>query len=326
MCFYLLITFLKYRLCSILVGCKSKIYFCLIKVNFKQKEMDSKRILITGSTDGIGKITATTLAKLGHVIIIHGRNKAKAEKVCEEIKKETGNNKVEYIIADLLSLSDIKRMTEEFKKKYENLDVLINNAGAIFGKEREVTSEGFEKTITLNLFAPFLLTQLFLETLKKSKSSRIINLYSAMHRHGGKPDFNNFQSDKFYATDKAYGLSKLYLVWMTQHLAKDLKEKGINNITVNACHPGAVATNFGQDADKGFVMNIIFKVALKFMPKPETGARTSIYLATSPDVENMSGRFFNAKTNFEKPADKYYSLENEKLVWEYCKKITAKYL
>lgn len=288
--------------------------------------MDIKTILITGSTDGIGKITATTLAKQGHTVIIHGRNKAKAEKVCHEIKSVTGNDKVDYIIADLLQMADIKRMTEEFKKKYEYLDVLINNAGAIFGKDRETTKEGFEKTLTLNLFAPFLLTQLLLDTLQKSKFARIINLYSAMHRRSGQPDFNDFHQEKNFKTDKAYGLSKLYLVWITQHLAKLLKETGITNVTVNACHPGAVATNFGQDADKGFIMNMIFKVALKLMPKPETGARTSIYLATSPEVENVSGQFYDAKMKIEKPADKYYSIENENKVWNYCEQTLKSYL
>lgn len=288
--------------------------------------IDKKIILITGSTDGIGKITAKSLVQLGHYLIIHGRNKTKAKQVCEEIKSETGCNNVDYIICDLLDLADINRMSEEFKKKYDHLDVLINNAGAIFGKERETTNAGLEKTITLNLLAPFLLTKLLLETLSKSKSARIINLYSAMHRRSGKPDFNNFQFDKYYTTDRAYGLSKLYLVWITQHLAKNLKEKGINNITVNACHPGAVATNFGQEADKGFIINLIFKVALKLMPKPETGARTSIYLATSSEVENVSGQFYDAKMKIEKPADKYYSEQNEKLVWDYCEKITEKYL
>lgn len=288
--------------------------------------MENKIILITGSTDGIGKITATALAKQGHTIIIHGRNQSKAEKVCEEIKSQTGNNKVDFIIANLLSLADIKRMTKEFKVKYDHLDVLINNAGAIFGKERETTNEGFEKTITLNLFAPFLLTKLLLDSLAKSKSARIINLYSAMHRRGGQPDFNNFQSEKIYRTDRAYGLSKLYLVWTTQHWAKLLKEKGITNVTINACHPGAVATNFGQDSDKGFLMNLIFKIALKLMPKPETGARTSIYLATSPEVENVSGQFFDQKIKIEKPDNRYYSPEKEQIVWNYCETITNKYL
>ena len=288
--------------------------------------MENKTILITGSTDGIGKITATELAKQGNIVIVHGRNKAKAEKVVEEIKATTGNNNIDYIIADLLSLADIKRMSEEFKTKYDHLDVLINNAGAFFGKVRETTKEGFEKTITLNLFAPFLLTQLLLPTLEKSSSARIINLYSAMHKNGGNPDFNNFQSEKVYATNKAYGLSKLYLVWNTQHLAKLLKEQGINNVTVNACHPGAVATNFGQDADKGFLFNMIFKVALLFMDKPEKGARTSIYLATAPEMENVTGKFFGNNKNEEKPDAKYYSPENEQIVWDYCMETVKPYL
>lgn len=288
--------------------------------------MRTKTILITGSTDGIGKITATSLANQGHTIIIHGRNKTKAEKVCEEIKNKTGNNNVDFMIADLLQLSSIKEMAEEIKKNYNQLDVLINNAGAFFGKKRETTIEGYEKTITLNLLAPFLLTRLLLDTLGKSKSARIINLYSSMHRRGGKPDFNDFQQEKNYRTDKAYGLSKLYLVWITQHLSKVLKEKGMTNITVNACHPGAVATNFGQDVDKGFLMNLIFKIALKLMPKPETGARTSIYLATSPEVEHVSGMFFDAKMKIEKPDHRYYSEENEKIVWDYCEKLTYQYL
>lgn len=288
--------------------------------------MKYKIILITGSTDGIGKITATELARQGHTIIIHGRNKEKAANVCQEIILKTGNKNIDFIVTDLLQLSDIKKMSEKFKKKYNHLDVLINNAGAFFGKNRETTIEGFEKTITLNLFAPFLLTKLLLETLAKSDSARIINLYSAMHRHGGKPDFTNFQSEKIYKTDRAYGLSKLYLVWITKHLDKKFKEKGINNITVNACHPGAVATNFGQDADKGFLMNLIFKTAFFAMPKAENGAKTSIYLATSPAVENVSGEFYDNHIKIEKPDDKYYSEENEKLVWDYCEKTTQKYL
>jgi len=287
--------------------------------------MENKIILITGSTDGIGKITATSLARQGHTVIIHGRNKAKAEKVCEEIKEETANNKVDYIIADLLSLAGIKRMAEEFKKKYGYLDVLINNAGAIFGKVRETTSEGLEKTITLNLLAPFLLTHLLLDVLNKSKSARVVNLSSAMHKRGGKPDFNDFQLEKSYRTDRAYGLSKLYLIWISRHFAAELKKKG-SRITVNVCHPGAVATSFGQEADKGFIMNLIFKVALWVMDKPGQGARTSIYLATSPEVENITGKFFGNKEKEEKPDDRYYSSDHEKKVWDYCMEMVELYL
>lgn len=285
--------------------------------------MEKKVILITGSSDGIGKITAKALAEQGHAIIIHGRDKAKTEKVCEEIKTQTGNNNVNYIVADLLSLAEIKQMATEFNIKYDHLDVLINNAGAIFGKERETSKDSYEKTIALNLFAPFLLTQLLLPALKKSDSARIINLSSAMHRRGGKPDFNDFQSEKGYKPDRAYGLSKLYLIWITQHLAKQLKG---TKITVNACHPGAVATNFGQDADKGFLMNAIFKMALLVMDKPEKGARTSIYLATSQKVQGITGKFFDNKEKIEKPDDKYYSPGNEQIVWDYSMSVIKPYL
>lgn len=287
--------------------------------------MESKIILVTGATQGIGKETATTLAKQGHHVIIHGRNPSKLQTVAQEIRTVTGNDKVETIVADFFSLADTKRMTDEFKTRYNRLDVLINNAGAILNKERETTKEGFEKTIALNLFVPFLLMHSLLDVLTKSPSARIVNLSSAMHRRGGQPDFNDFQLEKSYAVDRAYGLSKLYLIWVTQYMAKYLKEKDIINVTVNAAHPGAVATNFGQDSKKGFVMDMIFKIALLFMDKVEDGARSGIYLATSPEVQHVTGQFYSNKAKPEKPADKYYSIENEKKVWDYCMKVTEKY-
>lgn len=288
--------------------------------------MEKKIILITGATQGIGKEAAKMLAQQGHHIIIHGRNEAKLRTVAGEIKTATGNKKVDTIVADLFSLTDVRRMADEFKRRYERLDVLVNNAGAILNKEREITREGLEKTMTINLFAPFLLMHALLEVLQKSESARIVNLSSAMHRRGGKPDLDDMQFEKTYATDRAYGLSKLYLIWVTQYMAKYLKEKGIRNITVNATHPGAVATNFGQDSDKGFVINLIFKVALLVMDKVEDGARSEIYLASSDELKGISGQFYSNKCKPEKPAEKYYSVENEKRVWDYCLKITGAYL
>lgn len=288
--------------------------------------MNNKVILITGATQGIGKVTALTLARQGHHIIIHGRSQAKLQDVKAELQNESGNQSIDIITADLLSLEDTRRMADELNDGYDHLDVLINNAGAIFNKDRETTKEGFEKTLALNLLSPFLLMQSLLPLLQKSKSARIINLASAMHRRGGKPDFNDFQFEKNYSPNKAYGRAKLYLIWVTQYFAKQLKERGINNVTVNASHPGAVATNFGQDADKGFIINLIFKVALRFMDKIEDGARTSIYLATSPEVNEVSGKFFNNKEQLETPDQKYYSAANEQSVWDYCVQVTQKYL
>ncbi|NIG56438.1 SDR family oxidoreductase [Chitinophaga sp. Cy-1792] len=288
--------------------------------------MADKIILITGATDGIGKATAMALAKAGHTVIIHGRNEKKAEAVKQEIMAETGNDKIDLLIADLLSLADTRKAIDLFTSRYKRLDVLINNAGAFFNKVRETTAEGLEKTITLNLFAPFLLMQSLLGVLQKSPAARIINVSSAMHKRGGKPDFTDFQLEKTYKPDRAYGLSKLYLIWITRYFAKQLKENGINNVTVNACHPGAVATNFGQDADKGFFINMIFKIALRFMDKVEDGARTSIYLATAPEVQGISGEFFGSREKIEKADDKYYSTQHEQLVWDYCASIVKPYL
>lgn len=296
-----------------------------VSVNSK-KIMEKKRIVITGATDGIGKMTARMLAEKGHEMIIHGRNRAKAEAVRDEIARETGNPDIHILIADLLSLADVRNAIVEFKKKYDRLDVLINNAGAFFGKHRETTEEGLEKTMTLNLFAPFLLMQLLLDLLAESPSARIINISSSMHRRAGKPDLNDFQLEKKYSPDKAYGLSKLYLIWITRHLATSLKEKGITNISVNASHPGAVSTNFGQDADKGFFINMVFKIALLFMDKVEDGAMTSVYLATSPDVEKVSGQFYSNRKKPEQADDRYYSPQSEQMVWDYCREVVKPYL
>lgn len=288
--------------------------------------MESKIILITGATQGLGKITATELSKQGHQIIIHGRNRSKLEEVCKEIISITGNQNIDIAVADLLSLEDTARMANELKNKYDKLDVLINNAGAIFTKKRETSNEGYEKTFVLNLFAPLILMLSLTYLLAKSKSARIINLSSAMHKRGGKPNFDDFQMENNYTPNTTYGMTKLYLIWVSRHMVTYLEEKGINNITINVCHPGAAATNFGQDGDKGFLINMIFKIALFVMDKPEKGAMTSIYLASSPDVEGVTGKFFGNRNNNETPSDKYWSKENEELVWDYCKTITDKYL
>ncbi|MFV0531590.1 MAG: SDR family NAD(P)-dependent oxidoreductase [Flavobacteriales bacterium] len=288
--------------------------------------MNIKTILITGATQGLGKITATELAKQGHQIIIHGRNEAKLETVRNEIINETGNKNIDLAVADLLSLKDTARMANELKNQYEKLDVLVNNAGAISNKTRETTAEGLEKTFTLNLFAPLLLMQSLTDLLVKSKSARIVNLSSAMHKRSGKPNFDDFQMQNNYSAPSTYGMSKLYLIWVSRKMVAYLKEKGINNITVNVCHPGAAATNFGQDSDKGFLINTIFKVALLFTDSPEKGAMTGIYLASSPEVENVTGEFFGNRKKIEKPSDKYWSKESEQKVWDYSQQILKPYL
>jgi NAD(P)-dependent dehydrogenase (short-subunit alcohol dehydrogenase family) len=287
--------------------------------------MNSKIMLITGSTDGIGKEAARALARQGHAVIVHGRNPDKARAVCQSIRSETGNDRAEMLVADLLSLADVKRMADEFKGKYDRLDVLINNAGAIFGKHREVTPEGLEKTMALNVFAPMLLTELLLDRLIRSPSARIINTSSIMYSMAPKPDFSDLQMERHYSPMKAYAASKLYVLWNTQHLAAELERKGITNVTANALHPGSVATKILQENDKGPVLNLMFQMALPFMTRPDKGAATTVYLAASEDVEGVSGKFFaNRKA---RPVKVMHDAEHNKpKLWEACMKVIRPYL
>lgn len=287
--------------------------------------MTEKTILITGATGGIGKATAIALAKLGHTIIIHGRNMNKLKQLQEEIKASTGNSKIDILVADMFLLSEVRNMADEFKQKYNRLDVLINNAGGIMSKTRETTSEGFEKTLAMNLFAPFLLTGLLLSSLKQSPEARVINVSSNSHKLNAKPDFDDLQLEKNYNPLTAYGNAKLFLIWISQHLTIELKKQGIENITVNTMHPGAVASNFGVSSNLGSVLNFVAKLARPLFKTVEQGADTIIYLASSNDVKNISGQYFVNRKQ-EKVSNKYYTATNEKIVWDYCEKVTHSYM
>lgn len=283
--------------------------------------MENRLALITGATDGIGKATAMALAKQGFSVVIHGRNEQKTKQVCEEIKALTGNSKIDMLVADLYLSQNVRQMVNEFKKKYNRLDVLINNAGCVMNKERETTTEGFEKTIALNLLAPYLFTELLLNLLQQSKDGRIINVSSNAHHINAKPNFNDLQLEQGYDPLRAYGNSKLFLIWITQYLNTQLQKQGITNVTVNTLHPGAVKTGFAVNSNLGFLLNTMVKLMRPFFKTVEQGAETLIYLATA-DLRAKSGLYYVNK----KPARtgvKYYSPENEKLIWDYCAKLTA---
>lgn len=292
----------------------------------------SEIILITGATDGIGKITATELAKKGNHVIIHGRNEQKAKQTVAEIKQQAKQAQVEYLIADLFSLPAVKQMADKFQQKYDHLDVLINNAGAVLDDTRRETV-GIENTMALNVLAPFLLNQLLLPSLEKSTDGRIINMSSGTHRQA-KPDMNDLNLEKESSGQKRYGISKLFVIWNSQHLAVELQKQGITNVTVNCSHPGAVATKFGQDSDNGFFVNLIYKTAsavskipvLGNFGAPEKGAVTNIYLASSDEVKGLTGKFFNNKKQLEEPETKEYTPAREQKIWNYCMKICAPFL
>lgn len=286
--------------------------------------MDSKIILVTGASDGIGKETAMTLAKQGHTIIIHGRNKQKLQVVYNDIKAETGNTNIDMFAADFLSFTEIKRFADTIKTKYDHLDVLINNAGAQFTNKRETTIDGHEKTMMINVFAPFLLTTLLLDLLKKSPSARVVTVSSASHKMGGKPNLNDIELKNNYSMSRAYGFSKLYVIWVMRYFITETKKAGINNITFNCVHPASTQTNLARESSSSLRFRIIMFLWKPMLISLAKGAKSSIEAAVSPKLEGVTGKYFGPKGE-EKVSDKYYSTQNEQIIWDYCLKITEDY-
>jgi NAD(P)-dependent dehydrogenase (short-subunit alcohol dehydrogenase family) len=248
--------------------------------------MQGKVCLVTGGTNGIGKSTALALAKMGANVVIVGRDAAKTTRVVEEIRAASGNQQVESLLADLSSQQDIRRLAREFNSRYSSLQVLLNNAGAIIF-QRRLSVDGIEMTFALNHLAYFLLTNLLLDTLRASAPARIINVASNAHK-AGSIDFDNLQGEGRSARMKIYNNSKLANILFTAELAYRLEGTGV---TANALHPGLVATGIANSNGK-----VVAALYGRFMPliarSPEKGAETPIYLATSPEVEGVTGKYF----------------------------------
>jgi retinol dehydrogenase 14 len=240
--------------------------------------MKDKVVLITGSTDGIGRQAALELASMGATVFVHGRDKARGENVAEEIRKATGNQNVNLLIADLSSLKQVRRLASDVLDRCSRLDVLVNNAG-VFMTERRLTSDEFETTFEVNHLAPFLLTNLLLDLLKKSAPARIITVSSVAHTRGVM-DFENLQSEKNFGGYSAYARSKLANVLFTIELAERLAGTGI---TSNCLHPGVIGTKLLRT---GFNMQ---------GASTADGAETIVYLASSPEVEGVTGLYFENK-------------------------------
>jgi retinol dehydrogenase 12 len=269
--------------------------------------MDKPICLITGATDGIGKVTACELARVGHTVVLAARNEAKAASVTREIVESTGNRDVGYLAADLRSLTQLHRLAEAFKVRYPRLDVLINNAGIIMRK-RVLTEDGYETTYQVNYLAQFYLTQLLLGELEKSPQGRVINLSSSMYR-AGKFDPGNLQGERRFSTIGAYAASKLCVLLFTIELAHRL---GPTRVTANAVHPGIVRTQMMRGAEG--VLRAISYAALPFSRSPDKGAATPVFLASSVKPAQVSGQYFaNAKTKKVKTA--FNTQENRNLLW-----------
>jgi len=251
--------------------------------------LQGKICIVTGSNSGIGKETAIALAEKGATVIMLVRNKEKGEAARNEIVENTGNDSIELMLCDLALTSEIKRFAQEFGNKYSRLDVLVNNAGAVFSK-REVTEEGLERTLAVNYIAPFILTHELLPILKTSSPSRIINISSGLHK-SAKINLDDIQNEHGYKSRKVYGQAKLYVIMYTYELARRLEGTGV---TANVLHPGFVATNLGQNSGSTS-SKIMFKMMKPFQIRPEEGAETSIYLATSEDLIGVNGAYFHKK-------------------------------
>jgi NAD(P)-dependent dehydrogenase (short-subunit alcohol dehydrogenase family) len=247
--------------------------------------MKDKVCLITGATSGIGQAAALTLAKMGATVILAGRSEKRCQNSITKIKRETGNQNVDYLLADLSVQAQVRALAAEFKSRYERLDVLVNNAGAFYAF-RQVSADGIEMTFAVNHLGYFLLTKLLLETLKASAPARIVNVASNSHL-GEHLDFDNLELKRGYWAVRAYGRSKLANLYFTYELARRLEGTGV---TVNAMHPGFVRTNMG--ANNGWLVRLFLPLVHLSSLTPEQGARTAVYLASSPEVEGVTGKFF----------------------------------
>ncbi|PKN93186.1 MAG: short-chain dehydrogenase [Chloroflexi bacterium HGW-Chloroflexi-6] len=247
--------------------------------------MQNKTALVTGATSGIGLVTARELARKGAHLTIVSRSPEKCVKVVNDLKSDVGNPNIEYIVADLSIKEEVHRVAYEFKKRHTRLDVLINNAGGFF-MSRQVSKDGIEMTFALNHLNYFLLTHLLLDVLKASAPARIINVSSDAHRNG-KVNFDDIQYKKNYSGFAAYSQSKLCNILFTYELARRLQGTGV---TVNAVHPGFVASEFGKN--NGFLMRLVLRLISPMAKNTNDGASTSIYLASSREVEGVSGKYF----------------------------------
>ncbi len=274
-----------------------------------------KTALVTGATSGIGKATAEALARQGMTVVLVARDAEKGRAVLEEIRSKSGNPTLDVLLADLSSQAAIRQLAEEFQRKYSKLHVLVNNAGGVFSA-RKLTVDGLEYTFAFNHLAYFLLTNLLLDTLRASAPARIVNVSSGAQGMG-KINFADLQGEQRYSVQAAYSQSKLANVLFTYALARRLEGTGV---TANVLHPGVVRTNFGR-VETPLLWRVLFPLIDPFMLTPEKGAETAVYLATSPEVEGVSGKYFAKQKAVRSHSISYDQAVQERL-WEVSAQLT----
>lgn len=279
------------------------------------ESMNGKIVLVTGATSGIGKQTALELANQGATVVLVARNRSKGQATLEEIRGQTGNQNLDLLIADLSSQASIRALAQEFRRKYSKLHVLVNNAGGVFAT-RKTTVDGLEYTFAFNHLAYFLLTNLLLDVLEASAPARIVNVSSGAQGMG-KINFDDLQGTQRFSSQAAYNQSKLANVLFTYALARRLEGTGVS---ANALHPGVVRTNFGR-VDTPLLWRIFFPLIDPFMLTPEKGAATAVYLAASPEVEGVSGKYFAFKKAIRSNPVSYDQAVQERL-WKISEELT----
>jgi NAD(P)-dependent dehydrogenase (short-subunit alcohol dehydrogenase family) len=266
--------------------------------------------LITGATEGVGKVTALELAKKGFTVVVAARNANKAEALMKEIETSTGNTSCDYIVGDLASLRQVRQLAATFRRHYSHLDVLINNAGVLL-PTRTQTEDGYEMMFQVNYLSPFLLTNLLLDELQRSEQGRVINLSSSVYAIG-KFDPDKLQSvgERHFSVLGTYAATKLFVLMFTEELARRLKG---TSVTANAVHPGIVRTRMMLQAPG--VLRLVSYLSLPLSTSPFEGARTSVYLASSPEVKGISGLYFT-KSKRAAVKNKFDTAENRALLWD----------
>jgi NAD(P)-dependent dehydrogenase (short-subunit alcohol dehydrogenase family) len=252
-------------------------------------DMSGKTVVVTGANSGIGFETAAALGRAGAHVVMTGRDAARTEEARRRLQERVPSASLDSVVFDLASLASVRAGADELIERLSRIDVLINNAGLMLSKRRE-TVDGFEETFAINHLGPFLLTSLLMPRIRASAPARIVNVASAAHRSARRGlDFADLQSCNRYIGMEVYGRTKLANIYFTMELARRLEGTGV---TANSLHPGTVGTGFARDGDATGFMAVGVLIARPFMLTAARGARTSIYLASSPEVEGVSGKYF----------------------------------
>jgi len=274
-----------------------------------------KTVLLTGASSGIGRATALGLADEGARLILVGRTPERCEETLSLLRHRTGRDDALLLRADLSSLKEVRRLADEVLARADRLHVLVNNAGVTL-LQRRLTADGLEATFATNHLAYFLLTGLLLPRLRESAPARIVNVASDAHRFG-RLDLSDLQNERSYRAMRVYGQSKTANILFTQELARRLTGSGVS---ANALHPGGIRSNLGRS--EGKALELVRKLVGLFLKSPEEGARTSLYLACSPEVEGVTGRYF-AKCRERRPAAHARDPELARRLWERSEELTG---